>query len=215
MADWTEDDLLDPAALPAPEELRRRHVRLLLIDEGLGGPECFSWLDDAPNGPLAHWDGGGDHYFARFQDGEALLWGFDRSCAMAFWQEPDGPDITRGLPARFQAVLDGEPDPLYRQAVTFVFWHEAGAWHRTRPDLPEDRLADDLEDPQGARRVLAPFVDRTAAHRHVIAYHERPDLLDAAVALLDADAVTEALLVPFAGERAPGALLTRARALDA
>jgi hypothetical protein len=220
---WTAEDLLAATELPEPSVLRRRHVALLLIDEGLGGPACFSWRDDAPNGPLAQWENhSGDHYFARFWPDQALLWGLDHESPMSPWAHPDEPDewpgMTRGLPPQLREVLDAEPNENYRRSVSFCFFHDGRAWHRTDPDLPaEERLEGD-EDPQGARSVLRRVMDRSAADRHVADYHERPDLVDAAKALIDAveagAPLTPRLVAPIAEAAGAEDLLRRASALQ-
>jgi hypothetical protein len=136
---------------------------------------------------------------------------------MSPWAHPDEPGewpgMTRGLPARFKAVLDAEPDELFRRAATFCFWHEAGRWHRTDPELPED--VDVGDDPQGARYVLECQLDREPAEQHVAEYHERPELIPAAAALLDAteagSPLTAELVAPFADKLTADDLLRRAR----
>jgi hypothetical protein len=211
----------DAAQLPAPTLLRARHLALLLIDEGLGGPARFYWLDDAPNGPLAYWESGGfDHYFARFWDDGSLLWGFNRDSPLQPAAHPDEPDewpgITLGLPERARAVLEGEPDEVYRKAITFCFWSDGSEWRSTRPEPPDWEPGGD-EDLQGAEFVLEAVLSSDAAARHVDSYHERPELRPAAAELIAAleagHEVPAQALAPFAEELAVEPLAARAESL--
>jgi hypothetical protein len=213
--------LFDVSRLPTPDCLRARHLALLLIDEGLGGPARFYWLDDAPNGPLAHSESGlGDHYFARFWDDGALLWGFWRESALRPEAHPDEPEewpgLMTGLPESATAVLEGEPDEIYRKAVTFCFWSDEASWHSTEPEQPDWEPGDEV-DLQGAEYVLEDVLSASAAADHVNSYHERPELRPAAAALIAAvesgQAVATAALNPFAVAVSLADLTTRAASL--
>lgn len=213
--------LFDVGQLPSAGFLRARHLALLLIDEGLGGPARFYWFDDAPNGPLAYYESGaGDHYFARFWLDGALLWGFRRDSSLQPAAHPDEPEewpgMSTGLPERAKAVLDAEPDENYRKAVTFCFWSDETGWRSTQPELPDWEPGDD-EDLQGAEYVLEEVLSASAAADHVASYHERPELRSAAGTLVAAVEAGRELpadcLAPFAEASSPAELATRARAL--
>jgi hypothetical protein len=211
----------DVTRLPSPALLRARHISLCLVDEGLGGPACFYWLDDAPNGPLAYWEsGGGDHYFARFWAERALLWGFNRDSPLHPAAHPDEPEewpgMTDGLPARYKEVIDAEPDEAYRTAVSFVFWHDGTTWRSHSPEPPDWEPGDDL-DLQGAEFVLERVLSTEAAAEHLARYHERPELQPQAAVLIAAAErgvpLTVEVLAPFASAIPPAALGLRAESL--
>jgi hypothetical protein len=210
--------LFDPADLPEPAAILARHRALVLVDVGLGGDyPCFFWDTDGPHGPLALWDNGsGDEYRIRAWPDGALLWGFDHESSMSPWGREDGrddwPGLFDGLPERFRAVIDAQPQQ--RRSVTFCFWHEGGGWQSGSPEVPD---WEQLDDPQGVAGVLDHVLHSHGAGDYVRDYYQRPELEDAALALVTAvesdGALTTELVAPFAAGKSAGDLLGYARRL--
>jgi hypothetical protein len=101
------DALFDPAELPSPEVLRRRHVALVLIEESLAGRDARFIAYQATDPTfLAFANGSGDEYALNLAGEEALLWLFDHECPYSPWAldgDPrDWPGMLNGLPAQLE-----------------------------------------------------------------------------------------------------------------
>ncbi|MCO5169899.1 MAG: hypothetical protein M9894_26475 [Planctomycetes bacterium] len=172
-----------PAALPPPDLLERRWRAMAVLDALL----CPEW-DQRYHSFDARWapgerlatmrDGSGDHMTAWFTAAGAVVRGFAHESDMARpVAQDEGPwdGLYEGLPPALSAFLD-EPAFVVDEA-TFCLWWPAGAtgWGRGPVELL------DGPDPDGARKLLALFVEGAARYRtFAVRYFDR-DLPLAAV----------------------------------
>ncbi len=218
------DELFDPAALPAPVVLRRRHLALLLIDECLGGGEfpTFQHHGSSAGGELLWFENGsGDEYGLVVDGDEALLWVFDHECPYSPWirddEARDWPGMLAGLPDRLAAHLpepfEGEP-----RSISGCYWHADGRWSMGEPEPASEPPGAFHSDPQGTGGLIGVLLDGANVSELVVDYHERPELLGAAQALIGlverGEPVTEdAIAALEPREDAAAAMPARAREL--
>jgi hypothetical protein len=175
------ESLFDPAGLPAPRVMRRRHLVLAAIDARLGRGDGYYVKGDA----LRYDSGGGDAYGLVFDGENALLWVFDHESPYSPYAHDDDPEVWPGL-------LDGLPDELathlpagHPLAVSAAYWYVDGRWQMGAPEPATEDAGPYLSDPQGVRELVAPLLDADVSE--ILAdYYERPELIPAAQALMDA-----------------------------
>lgn len=147
---FDQDEFGDPPAVSA------RHRALVLVDEALGSDPCFGWRLDLPRGPLASWNGeDGSHYFGRFAQDGAVLWGSDADAS-----EPALLGAT--VPERHRVVIDSSPGP----PPAFCAWWDGEQWSAVVPR------------PDATERVIGPLLSDDAAAEWVEWHHGLPDLVE-------------------------------------
>jgi len=204
-AEWWASRLFDPAVLPAPDVMSRRHRAIALLSQRAPnhGLRPFEW---DPHRRRASWDNqSGDLFTAYFDEArsEALIWGFDHDSPFSPWPRDmwQWPGMFDGIPDRLAQLLrqDGGDS---RKNATFAFWHVDGAWHRGDPEPPVDWWLDEWPDPQGVVNELGPLVFDATVRQYIEAWYGDSGLEDAFRRVLQRagsdDPLTDDLLEPFA-----------------
>lgn len=215
--------LFDPARLPDPQVMSRRHRALQLVEEAVFESDDVSF-DWDPEESRGSWDSfEGDEYVLYAPGDRALVWAFDHESPFSPWAHDPPldawPGMFDGMPDDLVALLDSEHDEM-RKSITCCFWYVDGAWHAGSPEIPDSaaRWRDPDRDPQGAELELGPLFSDDAVARFTDELWEEPELRAAVVALVAAAGRGEPLdaeiVWPFSNEEDSAEdLLARAAAL--
>lgn len=161
LADGTVRDVMaaffDLDEFGDPHTVSARHRALVLVDEALGSDPGFSWRADGPCGSLASWNGeDGSHYFGRFAQDGAVLWGADADAS-----GPASLDDS-AVPERHRVVIDSSPGP----PPSFCAWWDGERWSAAVPR------------PDAIERVIGPLLSDEAAAAWVERHHGLPELVE-------------------------------------
>jgi hypothetical protein len=187
---------VDPASLPDPPTLVRRHEALIAVEDLVAKPGDAFRMYGVERPDVWDFDSGsGDDYRLVLVGDDALLTVFAHESPQSPWGRDDElhewPGMFDGLPEHLRARLPREPgEPL---SVSACFWFTNGAWHAGNPEpVPqEDDGEDDFDlyagDPGGAKDLLGPLLDPDEGVRElVVDIWERPERLAEAQELLRA-----------------------------
>jgi hypothetical protein len=109
------------------------------------------WNEEAHERMASMRNGSGDHFFAVFNEGGAIIKGFDHEAPMSPWYRKPlalWPGVLDHVPRLFAHFLS---EPAFSMdETTFCIWHDTkeGRWTRGQIEFPPG------DDPDGSRGIL-------------------------------------------------------------